>query len=279
MQPPPTQGSEFQSSPPAATGGCGCGAPGGPGAGGNAVAVVGVRLHGQVRVSQFNAGDLDFEVGDRIVVEGHQGVEIGEVVQSTTRALRSCAIGCMKRALRAASSDDLAAFERHVALESEAKSFCRERIRERALAMRLVRVEQSEENRKLTFYFSSEGRIDFRELVKDLAQKFHIRIEMRQIGVRDEAGVRGGYGDCGKALCCSTFLKEFSPISVRMAREQNLSLNPSKISGMCGRLKCCLRYEYHPAGGDAALPPEDEPLPSAPGGDAAVAGHAPAHPI
>jgi len=215
-------------------------------------------------VTQFNSGDLELEMGDQVVVEGPQGNEIGEVVQPTTRALRSCSIGCMRRALRVTSGEDLAAFRQRLEIEREAKAHCSQRIRERSLPMRLVRVEQTEESRKMTFFFSAEGRVDFRELVKDLAQKFHIRIEMRQIGVRDEAGVRGGYGDCGRALCCSTFLKEFAPVSVRMAREQNLSLNPSKISGMCGRLKCCLRYEYHPAGGDSALPPEDEPLPPAP---------------
>ncbi len=246
---------------PVSGGGCGCGA---PGTAGNGVAVVGVRLQDRVRVSQFNSGDLDFEMGERIVVESEQGTEVGEVVQPTTRARRSCSIGCMKRALRIATPEDTAAFERRTLLEGEAKTLCRERIAARQLPMRLVRVEQTEETRKLTFFFSSEGRVDFRELVKDLAQRFHCRIEMRQIGVRDEAGVRGGYGDCGRALCCSTFLKEFAPISIRMAREQNLSLNPSRISGMCGRLKCCLRYEYHPAGGAAALPPEDEALPPAP---------------
>lgn len=251
-------------------GGCGCGASTG-GGNGNAVAVVGVRLPGQVRVTQFNSGGADFEMGERLVVEGEQGTEIGEVVQPTTRARKSCGIGCMKRALRVATSEDLEVFARRRDLETEARDFCRERILSRQLPMRLVRVEHSEETKKVTFYFSSEGRVDFRELVRDLAQQFHSRIEMRQIGVRDEAAVRGGYGDCGRALCCSTFLKEFAPISIRMAREQNLSLNPSKISGMCGRLKCCLRYEYHPAGGDAALPPEDEPLPAAPPGGSAPA--------
>jgi cell fate regulator YaaT (PSP1 superfamily) len=257
----PSQGSGPEVRPVTA-GGCGCDSPRAEGSG-QGVAVVGIRLHGQVRVTQFNSGDLDLEMGDQVVVEGPQGNEFGEVVQPTTRALRSCSIGCMRRALRVTSGEDLEGFRQRLEIESQAKAHCRERIRERSLPMRLVRVEQTEDSRKMTFYFSAEGRVDFRELVRDLAQKFHTRIEMRQIGVRDEAGVRGGYGDCGRALCCSTFLKEFAPVSVRMAREQNLSLNPSKISGMCGRLKCCLRYEYHPAGGDPGLPPEDEPLPPA----------------
>ena len=139
--------------------------------------------------------------------------------------------------------------------EKEALIYCRERVTERALAMKLVAADQSLDGRKVTFYFTSEGRVDFRELVKDLAQKFHTRIEMRQIGVRDEAGVKGGYGPCGRNLCCSSFLKEFAPVSIRMAKDQNLSLNPSKISGMCGRLMCCLRYEHSPREGQAGAEP------------------------
>jgi len=265
MEPHPPDSPETAApTPPPSTGGCGCSAPGGKKPNGNAVAVVGVRLRGQTRVSQFNAEDQDFEMGDQVLVEGEHGPEIGEVAQPTTRALRSCSIGCMKRVLRTAGADDLEAFAVRAAQEEEAGADCRERIAARKLAMRLVKVEQNPESKKLTFFFSSDGRVDFRDLVRDLAQRFHCRIEMRQIGVRDEAGIRGGYGDCGKALCCSTFLKEFAPISIKMAREQNLSLNPSKISGMCGRLKCCLRYEYHPATGDHAVPPEDEVLPPAP---------------
>ncbi|HEU4400951.1 MAG TPA: regulatory iron-sulfur-containing complex subunit RicT [Candidatus Polarisedimenticolia bacterium] len=247
-----------------AAGGCGCGPPAGRSPGGNEVAVVGVRLHGQVRVIQLNSGESDFEMGQRLVVEGELDAEIAEVVQPTTRARKMCSIGCMKKALRLATAEDLTRFESRVALEDEARDYCRKRIHERGLPMKLVRIEHNPETRKVAFYFTAEGRVDFRDLVKDLAQQFHSRIEMRQIGVRDEARVRGGYGDCGRALCCSTFLKEFAPVSIRMAREQNLSLNPSKISGMCGRLKCCLRYEYVPAGGEGAVPPEDEPLPPAP---------------
>ena len=121
--------------------------------------------------------------------------------------------------------------------------------------MKLVAADQSLDGRKVTFYFTSEGRVDFRELVKDMAQRFHTRIEMRQIGVRDEAGVNGGYGPCGRNLCCSSFLKEFAPVSIRMAKDQNLSLNPSKISGMCGRLMCCLRYEHTPREGSLGADP------------------------
>ena len=266
MEPPPSPtqdpGAPLPQTP--SSGGCGCDRKGGAASSGQEVAVVGVRLAGQVRVSQYNSGDLSFELGERIVVEAEGGTEIGEVAQPSTRARKMCAIGCMKKALRLATADDLAFYERRAAQEAEARAYCRERMRERRLPMKLVRVEQSMEARKVVFFFTAEGRVDFRELVKDLAQRFHCRIEMRQIGVRDEARVLGGYGPCGKALCCSTFLKEFAPISIRMAKEQSLSLNPSKLSGMCGRLKCCLRYEYYPKAGEAALPPEDEPLPPAP---------------
>lgn len=247
--------------PPPTGGGCGCDKPGGKKPGGGHVAVVGVRVQGQVRISQFNSTDLDYEMGEWIVVEGNNGIEMGEVIQPTTRARRMCSIGCMKKALRVAAAEDLHVFEQKAEIEATAADHCRERIRSRNLAMKLVRVEQTLETRKLTFFFTADGRIDFRDLVRDMAQRFQSRVEMRQIGVRDEAGVRGGYGPCGKALCCSTFLKDFAPISIKMAKEQKLSLNPTKLAGMCGRLKCCLRYEYYPAGGDATLPPEDEPLP------------------
>jgi cell fate regulator YaaT (PSP1 superfamily) len=250
--------------PLAPAGGCGCDAPGGRPAGGNEVSVVGVRLAGQIRVSQFNARGVDFEQGERVVVEGERGIEIGEVAQPTTRARKMCSIGCMKSVLRLATQEDLQAHEERARQETEARDFCRERIRERRLPMKLVRAEETADTRKITFFFTADGRVDFRDLVRDLAGRFHSRIEMRQIGARDEARVRGGYGDCGKALCCSTFLKEFAPISIKMAKAQNLSLNPSKISGMCGRLKCCLRYEYVPQGGESTLSPEDEPLPPAP---------------
>jgi cell fate regulator YaaT (PSP1 superfamily) len=263
MQNPPVEPQQHVPATVPSGGGCGCSLPGGA-APSNDVAVVGVRLRGRIRLTQFNSAGVDYEMGEHVVVEGDQGPEIGEVVQPTTRARRLCGIGCMKKVMRVAGAEDEQALERRAEIEREAADYCRVRIRERSLAMRLVRVEPVRETRKITFFFTSEGRVDFRELVKDLASRFHSRIEMRQIGVRDEARIRGGYGDCGRALCCSTFLKDFAPVSIRMAREQNLSLNPSKISGMCGRLKCCLRYEYVPPGGDPGLAPEDEPLPPRP---------------
>ncbi len=249
--------------PQPASSGCGRDAPSGRPPGGE-VAVVGVRLQGEARISQFNSGDADYEIGQTVVVEGDQGIQIGRVGQPTARARKMCSIGCMKKVLREATAEDITAHDDRVAAEKEAEEYCRDRIRERSLPMKLVQVTQANESRKLTFGFTAESRVDFRDLVKDLAQRLRTRIEMRQIGVRDEAGIRGGYGPCGKALCCSTFLTEFAPISIKMAKAQNLNLNPSKLSGMCGRLKCCLRYEYESAGGDAGLSPEDEPLPPAP---------------
>jgi len=245
---------------------CGCG---NGGRKGGDIAMVGIRLRGQVRMTQFNSRDMDFELGDRVVVEGERGNEVGEVVQPTTRARRGCSISCMPSVVRAASDEDVRVHDETCADEKAAADWCRDRIRERSMPMRLVRAERATESRKLVFLFTAEGRVDFRDLVRDLAQRFRTRIEMRQIGVRDEAGIGGGYGPCGRALCCSTFLKGFPPISIKMAKAQKLSLNPSKLSGMCGRLKCCLRYEYAPPGGETALPPEDEPLPPVPGDEAA----------
>ena len=240
--------------------GCGCNAadtePDG------SVTVVGVRLRDRVRVSQFNARGQFFDLGDQVVVESERGWEVGEVAQATTRSRRGCSISCMKSVLRRASDDDIKESATQHELETTALGFCRERVRERSLGMRLVRVEQVPETKKLVFLFTAEGRVDFRELVRDLAAHFRTRIEMRQVGVRDEAGTVGGYGPCGRTLCCSTWLKGFAPISIKMAKAQKLSLNPSKLSGMCGRLKCCLRYEYESPKGEPAVAPEDEPLPA-----------------
>ena len=264
MEPPNTTTDDPAAAPPAApppaAASCGCDdadkLPDG------SVTVVGVRLSDRVRVSQYNARGVDFELGDRVVVESDRGWEVGEVAQPTTRSRRGCSISCMKSVLRRASDEDLREAAAQHETETSALAFCRERVRERSLGMRLVRVEQVPETKKLVFLFTADGRVDFRELVRDLASHLRTRIEMRQVGVRDEAGAMGGYGPCGRTLCCSTFLKGFAPISIKMAKAQKLSLNPSKLSGMCGRLKCCLRYEYEPPGGEPAVAPEDEPLPA-----------------
>jgi cell fate regulator YaaT (PSP1 superfamily) len=192
------------------------------------------------------AGDLPPLIpGDSVVVQTPDGPAVGTV----TRAVAS--IAARKRpteestaqVVRKATRDDIVARLKQQQREQEAHRICLMKIRERGLAMKLARVEQIFDGSRLIFYYTAEGRVDFRELVRDLAAHFRVRIEMRQIGVRDEARMLGGYGSCGRPLCCTTFLQSFEPISIKMAKQQNLSLNPSKLSGMCGRLKCCLRYE------------------------------------
>jgi cell fate regulator YaaT (PSP1 superfamily) len=213
---------------------------------GREVAVVGIKFHNFTKVEHFNSEGFELEIDEAVVVEADDGEKYGTVSEATSRIRGGCGTGCMKKVRRRATSQDGEVFLKNALREKEALAYCRERVGERGLPMRLVAADQSLDGRKVTFSFTSEGRVDFRELVKDLAQRFHTRIEMRQIGVRDEAGVKGGYGPCGRNLCCSSFLKEFAPVSIRMAKDQNLSLNPSKISGMCGRLMCCLRYEHTP---------------------------------
>ena len=183
--------------------------------------------------------------GDRVVVQTEGGPAVGTVVRAIPQldARRRPADDSPQRVVRVASKDDIVARLKHQRREQEAYRIALLKIRERGLGMKLARVEQAFDGSKLTFYFTADGRVDFRELVRELAAEFRTRIEMRQIGVRDEAKMYGGYGTCGRPLCCTTFLQTFEPISIRMAKQQNLSLNPSKLSGMCGRLKCCLRYE------------------------------------
>jgi cell fate regulator YaaT (PSP1 superfamily) len=180
-----------------------------------------------------------------VIVKTAEGTALGTVTRSIP------ALGVRKipppdsdlQVVRRATHDDVVARLKHQHREQEAQRICLMKIRERGLAMKLARVEQLFDGSRLIFYYTAEGRVDFRELVRDLAAHFRVRIEMRQIGVRDEAKMLGGYGSCGRPLCCTTFLNTFEPVSIKMAKQQNLSLNPSKLSGMCGRLKCCLRYE------------------------------------
>ena len=191
--------------------------------------------------------DLDnqgLEPGEQVVVQTSAGPALG-TVQRTIKPLASHrpALDDDTKVLRRATRDDVVARLKHQQKEQEAHRICLLKIKERGLGMKLARVEQLFDGSRLIFYYTAEGRVDFRELVRDLAAHFRARIEMRQIGVRDEARMLGGYGSCGRPLCCTTWLQSFEPISIRMAKQQNLSLNPSKLSGMCGRLKCCLRYE------------------------------------
>jgi cell fate regulator YaaT (PSP1 superfamily) len=189
--------------------------------------------------------------GDRVVVQSENGPAIATVVPSIPQLedKRRPAGESPQRVLRAATRDDVVARLKHEHREREAFRVGLLKIRERGLGMKLTRVEQVFDGSRLIFYFTAEGRVDFRELVRELASEFHTRIEMRQIGVRDAAKMIGGYGTCGRPLCCTTFLTSFEPISIKMAKQQDLSLNPSKLSGLCGRLKCCLRYELPNAKG------------------------------
>ncbi len=191
----------------------------------------------------YHARGMDLKPGEQVVVETKWGQGLGRVL-ATFSAFPDGKTVSLKSVVRRATSEDLANGGRIRMLELEAKSFCSRMIKERELPMKLVDVKPSFDRSKITFYFYSEERVDFRELVKGLAQQFHARIEMRQIGARDVASKLGNVGPCGRQLCCKTFLKEYEPISVRMAKDQNLSLNPSRLAGMCGRLKCCLRYEH-----------------------------------
>ena len=183
-------------------------------------------------------------VGEQVIVQTETGPAIGTVTRTiAAAAARREAPAPEAQVVRRASRDDVVARLKHEQREQEAHRVCLMKIRERQLPMKLARVEQLFDGSRLIFYYTAEGRVDFRELVRDLAGHFRVRIEMRQIGVRDEARMLGGYGACGRPLCCTTWLTSFEPVSIKMAKQQNLSLNPSKLSGMCGRLKCCLRYE------------------------------------
>jgi cell fate regulator YaaT (PSP1 superfamily) len=191
--------------------------------------------------------------GDRVVVQSENGLAVGTVVRSIPQLAekRLPADDAPQRAVRLATHEDIVARLKHEQREREALRIAMLKIRERGLGMKLTRVEQVFDGSRIIFYFTAEGRVDFRELVRDLAAEFRTRIEMRQVGVRDEAKMIGGYGTCGRPLCCTTFLTSFEPVSIKMAKQQDLSLNPSKLSGLCGRLKCCLRYELPNAKGIA----------------------------
>ena len=192
----------------------------------------------------FNAKDLPLKKGEKVIVETDRGRALGIVVVPPVEKENADLPKGLKNVLRMATEEDLAMSATNAAREETALRYCKDRIRERKMEMKLVKAEYLFDGSKIIFYFTADGRIDFRELVKDLAHHFHTRIEMRQIGVRDEAKLIGGIGVCGRTLCCCTHMTEFAPVSVKMAKEQQLALNPTKISGQCGRLLCCLGYEY-----------------------------------
>ena len=213
------------------------------------VKVVGIRFRTAGKIYYFGPGDLELKAGMHAIVETARGVEIGTVITIPREGSEESVIQPLKPVLRIATEADERQAEKNIEKEKEAYRICLEKIQKHELDMKLVEAEYTFDNNKLLFYFTADGRIDFRELVKDLAAVFRTRIELRQIGVRDETKIMGGYGICGRQLCCHTFLPEFAPVSIKMAKEQNLSLNPTKISGVCGRLMCCLKneeetYEY-----------------------------------
>ncbi|MFZ5634207.1 MAG: PSP1 domain-containing protein [Bacillota bacterium] len=205
--------------------------------------VVGIRFKRAGKIYYFDPGDLLLEVEDVVIVETARGIEYGEVVVGATDMPDEEVVAPLKKVLRKAGAEDKRQMEENREKEARAFQIGLDKIAAHGLPMKLVGVEQTFDGNKIIFYFTADGRIDFRELVKDLAAVFRTRIELRQIGVRDEAKMMGGLGCCGRELCCSTWLSDFASVSIRMAKDQNLSLNPTKISGICGRLMCCLKYE------------------------------------
>lgn len=205
--------------------------------------VIGVRFRNAGKIYYFAPGKYEIEAGQHVIVETARGIEYGYVVLGTRGVEESKVIQPLKSVIRMASKEDEEIEASNKRKEKEAFKICLEKIRKHELEMKLIDVEYTFDNNKILFYFTADGRIDFRELVKDLAAVFKTRIELRQVGVRDETKILGGVGICGRPLCCHSYLSEFIPVSIKMAKEQNLSLNPTKISGVCGRLMCCLKNE------------------------------------
>lgn len=216
------------------------------------VTIVGVRFKKAGKIYYFLPGDEALMIDDGVIVETARGVEYGTVVIGPKEVSKDNLVMPVKQVMRKATLKDLQQLEKNEEREEKAYAICLEKIAKRRLPMKLINVEYTFDMNKIVFFFTADGRIDFRELVKDLATVFRTRIELRQVGVRDEAKVLNGIGACGRPLCCSNFLGDFSPVSIRMAKDQNLSLNPTKISGVCGRLMCCLNYEddLYKKGGD-----------------------------
>ncbi len=211
--------------------------------------IVGIRFKRVGKVYYFDGDGMEYKQGEHVIVETSRGVEYGTVVLPKKSIDESEVVSPLKKVIRKATEEDEEQVKKNIAKQIDAFRICNEKIKKHKLEMKLVDVEYTFDNNKILFYFTADGRIDFRELVRDLAGVFRTRIELRQIGVRDEAKMIGGLGICGRPLCCSLYMGEFQPVSIKMAKEQNLSLNPTKISGTCGRLMCCLKneqeaYEY-----------------------------------
>ncbi|WP_419651972.1 PSP1 domain-containing protein [Veillonella atypica] len=227
------------------------------------VTIVGVRFKKAGKIYYFLPGEETLTIDDGVIVETARGVEYGTVVIGPKEVAKDSLVMPVKEVMRKATPKDLQQLEKNEEREEKAFAICLEKIARRKLPMKLINVEYTFDMNKIVFFFTADGRIDFRELVKDLATVFRTRIELRQVGVRDEAKVLNGIGACGRPLCCSNFLGDFSPVSIRMAKDQNLSLNPTKISGVCGRLMCCLNYEddLYKKGGDLYVKKDRTPSP------------------
>ena len=227
------------------------------------VTIVGVRFKKAGKIYYFLPGEETLTIDDGVIVETARGVEYGTVVIGPKEVAKDSLVMPVKEVMRKATPKDLQQLEKNEEREEKAFAICLEKIAKRKLPMKLINVEYTFDMNKIVFFFPADGRIDFRELVKDLATVFRTRIELRQVGVRDEAKVLNGIGACGRPLCCSNFLGDFSPVSIRMAKDQNLSLNPTKISGVCGRLMCCLNYEddLYKKGGDLYVKKDRTPSP------------------
>ena len=207
------------------------------------IKIVGVRFRNAGKIYYFDPKKLAIKKGDHVIVETARGIEYGSVVANVQEVTDDKVVQPLKAVIRIANAEDDAKAARNKEKEKDAMRICQEKIRKHKLEMKLIDAEYTFDNNKVLFYFTADGRIDFRQLVKDLAAIFKTRIELRQIGVRDETKILGGIGICGRQLCCHTYLSEFAPVSIKMAKEQNLSLNQTKISGVCGRLMCCLKNE------------------------------------
>lgn len=227
------------------------------------VTIVGVRFKKAGKIYYFLPGEETLTIDDGVIVETARGIEYGTVVIGPKEVAKDSLVMPVKEVMRKATPKDLQQLEKNEEREEKAFAICLEKIAKRKLPMKLINVEYTFDMNKIVFFFTADGRIDFRELVKDLATVFRTRIELRQVGVRDEAKVLNGIGACGRPLCCSNFLGDFSPVSIRMAKDQNLSLNPTKISGVCGRLMCCLNYEddLYKKGGDLYVKKDRTPSP------------------
>jgi len=232
--------------------------------------VVGVRFKKAGKIYYFAPNGYDLQAGQEVIVETSRGIEFANVVMGPTEVGDHEIVSPLKNVLRPATEDDRATVRDNRRREAQAFDICVEKIGKHGLDMSLVDVEYAFDKNKIVFYFTADGRVDFRELVRDLASVFRTRIELRQIGVRDEAKLVGGLGPCGRTLCCATWLRDFEPVSISLAKEQNLSLNPSKISGLCGRLMCCLRYEACTYQDAREVLPEEGALVSTPEGQGHV---------